>query len=123
MNRGDPESYAVIDAAMEVQNELGRGYLERAYQDALEIEFTDRGIPYQREVEVPIYYKGKPLGAPYRADFLCFRTSLVELKAIPALRDRDTAQLIHYLSATGLEKGLLINFSSDRPEYKRYVLG
>ncbi|QQL45521.1 GxxExxY protein [Sulfuriroseicoccus oceanibius] len=122
MSRGDPESYAVIGAAMEVQNHLGRGYLERAYQEALEIEFIERKIPYQREVAVTLHYKGRQLGAPYRADFVCYGSLLVELKAIPRLGDRDRAQMLHYLKGTKIERGLLINFASDRLEYERYIL-
>ena len=123
MSERDPETHAVIGAAMEVHNILGPGFLESVYQDALAIEFALRGIPFAREVEIPILYKGVQLPSTYRADFLCFDLVVVELKAIKALTGGDQAQLINYLKATGTQRGLLINFGSPRLECKRMVLG
>ena len=123
MSERDPETHAVIGAAMEVHNILGPGFLESVYQDALAIEFALRGIPFAREVEIPILYKGVQLPSTYRADFLCFDLVVVELKAIKALTGGDQAQLINYLKATGTQRGLLINFGTPRLEYKRMVLG
>ena len=118
----DPETYAVIGAAMEVHRELGRGFLEGVYQDALEIEFTRRGMPLQREQLVPVRYKGVNLGTPYRADFVCYDAVIVELKAIKALTDVESAQVLHYLKATGFRRALLINFATPRLDYKRFIL-
>lgn len=117
----DPETYAIIGAAMEVHRELGNGFLEGAYQDALEIELTQRGIPFTREHPVPVTYKGHVLGTPYRADFVCYGSIIVELKAIKALTDVESAQVLHYLKATGLERALLINFATPRLDYKRFI--
>ena len=117
----DPETYAIIGAAMDVQNELGRGFLEGVYQDALEVEFKGRGIPFLREYSIPISYRGVVLGTPYRADFLCFKSIIVELKAIKALSEIEDAQVLHYLKATGLSRAMLINFGSPRLECKRFV--
>lgn len=122
VNKRDLETYAIIGAAMEVHKEFGKGFLEAVYQDALELEFRQRGIKYSREHSIPLTYKGIPLGTPYRADFLCFGSVIVELKAIKILSEREDAQVIHYLKATGLERALLINFSSPSLEYKRLVL-
>ena len=74
------ESYAIIGAMFAVHKELGAGFLERVYQDALEYEFQERGIPYEREKEIRVMYKGKQLGEPYRADFICYDKIIVELK-------------------------------------------
>ncbi|MEM8495187.1 MAG: GxxExxY protein [Planctomycetota bacterium] len=117
----DPKTYAVIGAAMEVHRELGPGFLERAYQDALEIEFENRDIPMRREVSVPIRYKGRSLRSDYRADFICFDDLLIETKAQKALTDIDYAQVIHYLKATGFNIGLLLNFGERSLNHKRFV--
>lgn len=78
----DEQTYLIIGAAMTVHKELGSGFLEAVYQDALELEFEHAGIPFQREVELPIRYRGELLAARYRVDFLCYETIVVELKAI-----------------------------------------
>ena len=117
----DPETYAILGAAMEVHRELGNGFLEGVYQDALEIELTQRGIPFTREHPVPVTYKGHVLGTPYRADFVCYGSIIVELKAIKSITDIESAQVLHYLKATGLKRALLINFATPRLDYKRFI--
>jgi GxxExxY protein len=114
-----PLSYAVIGAAMEVHNELGSGFLEAVYQEALGNELGRRGIRYRREMPVPIHYKGDPLGTPYRADFLVDGHLLVELKAVAGLGRIEEAQVIHYLKATRLPAGLLINFGAASLQVRR----
>ncbi len=118
----DPETYAIIGAAMAVHAELGCGFLEAVYQAALERELQLRAIEYTREAELPIYYRGEQLNACYKADFVCYRSVIVELKALKQLSGAEEAQVINYLKASGLHKALLINFGAARLEYKRLVL-
>jgi len=119
----DPETFAIIGAAMEVHRELGRGFLELVYQTALALEFQERGIPFKAEVALPIRYKGKLLTCAYRADFVCFENIIVETKAISQLTSADHSQLINELKATGLQRGLLLNFGASSLEHKRLVFG
>ncbi len=104
------ESYKIAGAAMVVYNNLGCGFLEPVYQEALEIEFRRMGIPYQREVELDIYYDGILLEKKYKADFVCYDKIIVELKAVSELDDGNRAQIRNYLKATHYKLGLLINF-------------
>lgn len=117
----DPETYAIIGVAMEVHKELGAGFLEGVYHDALELEFRHRRLPCEREKSIPVRYKGEILGTPYRADFICFESVIVELKAIKTLTDIESAQVLHYLKATGHQRALLLNFGSSSLDYKRFI--
>ena len=109
---------AVIECAMRVHNSLGNGFQEVIYQRALEIEMADQGIPFSREHEMPIYYKGQQIGSR-RADFLVNRVVSVELKALIRLEQVHLAQAINYLEAYDLEVGLLLNFGARSLEFKR----
>ena len=117
------ESYDIIGAAFEVYNTMGHGFLEAVYQECLEIEFKKRGIPYEREKDIKIFYNGIELQQTYRADFLCYDKIIVELKAVSALDGAHRAQVYNYLRATGYKLGILLNFGcSDGLEKDRIVL-
>ena len=118
----DPESYAIIGAAMQVHSALGFGYLEAVYQEALELEFQEQNIPYEREKKIEIFYKGKRMKTYYQADFVCYGKIIVELKAINALSEKEEAQLLNYLRSTSIHTGLLLNFGGRSLEYKRKVI-
>ncbi len=119
----DPQTVAIIGAAMEIHRTLGHGFLEPVYQEAATIEFPLRQIPYEHEVLFEIHYKGSLLATHYRADFVCFGNIIVEFKAQSQLTSADEAQLLNYLKATGYQRGLLVNFGAPRLEYKRMVFG
>ena len=104
------ESYSITGAAMQVYNTLGAGFLEAVYQEALAIELTKRGIPYEREKDLKIYYDGQELKQTYRADFVCYDNIIVEIKAVASLNDSHRSQVFNYLKATGFKLGLLFNF-------------
>ncbi|MGA9780130.1 MAG: GxxExxY protein [Verrucomicrobiia bacterium] len=118
----DPQTYAIIGAAMEVHRELGHGFLEAVYQEALAVELTEHQIPFQREVPLQVKYKKRPLACAYKADFICFGDILVELKAIEKLGDPEKSQVINYLNATKFTRALLFNFGSPALEFQRMVL-
>ena len=106
---------------MEVHRELGTGFLEAVYQEALAIELEARDVRHQREVVLEIYYEGKPLRKRYVADFICFGEVIVETKAQAHLTELDVAQTVNYLKATQQSLGLLINFGGKSLEYKRLI--
>ena len=107
---------------MEVHRILGCGFLEPVYQEALALEFRLRRIPFRREVEVPVAYKGETLAVKYKADFICHGEVIVELKALDCLGGKEIAQVINYLKVTGFQRGLLLNFGTRSLEYQRLIL-
>lgn len=118
----DPQTYSIIGAAMEVHSQLGHGVLEAVYQDAMMVELAARRIPFLREVNLPIVYRGQRLSSSYRADFVCYDRIIVETKALSAVGPNELAQVINYLKASDCTLGLLINFGTPRLTYKRCVL-
>ena len=119
----DEKTYKIIGAAIEVHKELGCGFLEAVYQEALGKEFDYQTISFKAQPVIRIAYKGKPLDKIYQPDFICFDEVIVEIKAISGLSGIEEAQLINYLKATELKVGLLINFGNKSLEYKRLVYG
>src|SRR5262245_45230784 len=117
------EVYAIIGAAIDVHKELGSGFLEAVYQEAMEMELESRSIPFEPQKELCIYYKGRCLQKKYFADIVCFGTVLVELKAMSTeIGSREESQMLNYLKATGLRVGVIINFGDEgRLDWKRMV--
>ena len=116
------ESYEINGAAMEVYKQLGCGFLEAVYQEALELELTKRNIPFEPQKELKIYYDGKELKQTYKPDFVCYGKIIVEIKAVANLDDAHRAQVYNYLKATGYKLGLLYNFGHyDGLEWERKV--
>ena len=119
----DQRTFAIIGAAMEVHRQLGCGFLEAVYQEALTLELDARGIPSRRQVELPISYKGQKLNTSYRTDFICYDSVIVELKALSKISGTEESQILNYLKASGCETGLLLNFGTRSLEYKRFIWG
>lgn len=115
------EVYGVIGAAMEVHKNLGCGFLEPVYQEALELEFKTLGIPCVPQQAMQINYKGVILEKTYIADFVVFDKIIVEIKALEKLTPTCVAQILNYLKATNFRIGLLINFGSKSLEWKRII--
>ena len=113
------ESFRIIGAAMEVHKVLGCGFIEAVYQEALEEEFKKRGIPYEREKELTIDYKGRLLSKTFRADFIYYDKIILELKAVSDITDDHYAQIYSYLKASQMGLGLLINFGKANLDYIR----
>jgi len=110
----------IIGCAMEVHKLLGNGFQEVIYQRALAIEFDLQGLSYEREKEMPVFYKEHQIGTR-RVDFLVENVISVELKAITQLENTNLSQAINYLEAYDLEIGLLLNFGAKTLEFKRVI--
>ena len=116
------EVYAIVGAAMEVHRNKGNGFAEPVYQECMEIELAERGLPATPQQEMPIFYKGRRLKKTYIADFVAYGKIIVEFKALDRLTEREEAQVINYLKASGFEVAVLINFGAPSLEWKRIVL-
>lgn len=115
------EVFNIIRCALNVSNNLGSGFLEAVYQEALEIELSDIKIPFESQKKILISYKNRILKKEYIADFLCFNKIIIEIKALKKITEIEEAQLLNYLKATGLPLGLIINFGNSKLEWKRYA--
>ena len=115
------ESYRIVGACMEVHKKLGSGFLESVYGEALELEFKRANIPYDREKKLPVFYEDLPLKKYFKADFVCFGSIIIELKATKFLIDADHRQTVNNVKATKFRLGLLINFGTPSLTYKRIV--
>ena len=102
----------ILGASLEVYNQLGFGFLEAVYVDALEFEFELRNIPYQREKEYYITYKGKRFNKYYKVDFLCYGKVILEIKAVESILPTHKQQVFNYLRLADLKLGYVINFGS-----------
>lgn len=116
------ESYFVIGLCMDIHNELGKGFSEAVYSDALEIELKSNGVPFQKEVKFDIIYKGEKLKHHYYADYLVDDKFILELKAVEKISNSHIKQTLNYLAASKMQLGLIINFGEDSLSYKRVIL-
>jgi len=116
------EAYQIIGKCMEVHNNLGAGFLEIVYKDALEYELKKANIPFEREKLYEVRYKDIILPHKFYADFVVFDKIILEIKAVNALNDEFIAQSINYLKVSGNKLALLVNFGELRLNYKRIVL-
>lgn len=107
----EEESYKIQGAIFEVYKELGNGFLEAVYQEALEIEFSKRNIPFKSQNKIEINYKGVILKQTYIPDFICYDKIIIEIKAVQTLLKEHEAQLHNYLKATNMKVGFLVNFN------------
>ena len=117
------ESYAIVGAAMKVHGILGPGFTEKVYQDALEIEFREQGVPFEREKKLQASYKGHVLNGSYKPDFICYNKIIVELKAVKELDDIHRSQAINYAKVAGYKLSLLLNFGQPSLEKERFPVG
>ena len=113
--------YHIVGAAMNVSGELGCGFLQAVYQEAMEMEFADCNVPFEPQKRINISYKNRLLKREYVADFICYDKIIVEIKAIKGITEIEEAQLLNYLKATELPLGLIINFGHPKMEWKRYA--
>jgi GxxExxY protein len=116
------ECYAIMGACFAVYKEKGCGFLEPVYQECMEIEFDYLRLPAVAKRSLTLSYRGRVLRQTFEPDFVCFGKIILELKAVSALADEHRAQLLNYLSATGFELGILVNFGTyPRLEWERIV--
>ena len=115
------EAYKIIGACMKVHRELGAGFLEKVYHEALCVMFTELMIPFENEKELTIIFRGKKLAQKYYADFVCFNKIIIEVKSISAINDIHRAQVFNYFKDTGYKLGLLVNFGENSLKYERII--
>jgi len=115
------EVYEIIGCAMEVLNEVGHGYHEKPYENALVVEFGLRGIPFQQQPQFDIVYKGVQVGK-FIPDLIAYGDIVVDAKVIDNITDRERGQVLNYLKTTGSRVGLIINFSKATLEWERLVV-
>ena len=116
------ETHRIIGAAMAVHRYLGCGFVERVYQDALEIEMKKENIPFLREPSIFAEYRGERLKSEFIPDFICFDKVLVELKAVKELDDMHRSQTLNYARIGGYEVALLINFGQTSLQFERFAV-
>ncbi len=113
------ETYKIRGCLLNVHSGLGCGFLEKVYQEAIEIELKRSGIPYQREAKLAIQYRGQTLSQEYVADFICYDKIIIEVKAVSVINEMHRAQVFNYLKATNMDLGLLANFGEKSLNVER----
>ncbi len=116
------EAYNVVGICMNIHRVLGMGLKEINYKDAMEMDFAEAAIPFEREKKFVVKYKEKSLRNPYYADFVVYDSMIVEVKSASCLIDSHTAQALSYLAVSGMKLALLINFGERSLTWKRVVL-
>jgi GxxExxY protein len=119
----DHQTYKIIGAGMAVHSELGCGVVEKVYKVALPLELDRLGVPFAVEEHLKIGYKGRLLPVSYYVDFICYDSVIVEIKALASITGKEEAQLLNYLKASGMRRGLILNFGATSFQHKRMVLG
>jgi len=117
----EEQTFQIIGACMEVHKKLGNGFLESVYEEALEKEFIKRNIPFLRQHKLNLFYDGNPMDKYFKADFLCYQSIIVEIKAVSFLIKDMQKQTINYLNASNMQVGLLINFGESSLKWKRFI--
>ena len=115
------ESYKIIGACMKVHRDLGSGFFEAVYDEALKKEFDNSGIPFENQVKLHVFYEGQQLNKYYKADFICYNKIILEIKSVSQVNDVFYGQIKNYLAATKIELGMLINFGLPSLTYKRII--
>lgn len=125
MNQEEPylkeESDRIIGCAMRIHNEVGHGFHEKPYENALVIEFADQGIPCEQQRQFPMTYKNKPIGI-YIPDLIVYHSIIVDAKVIECITDHEIGQMMNYLKISGLKLGYIINFKHKKLQWKRVIL-
>lgn len=116
------EVYSFIGCCFEVHKNLGKGFLEAVYKDALSIELTHNNIPFQKEKKFDVLYKNTVLPHYYFCDFIIHNKIIVEIKAQENIAENHYKQIINYLAISKMKLGLLINFGEDSLKFKRVIL-
>lgn len=117
----EKESYKILGACMQVHRELGAGFLESVYQEALEKEFIVEEIPFKSQQKLQLYYKNEPMQKYFIADFVCYDEIIVELKAATFIHNTMEAQTINYIKSANFKLGLLVNFGERSLKWKRFI--
>jgi GxxExxY protein len=115
------EVFQIVGAAIEVQNQIGHGFHEKPYENALVVEFGIRNIPCQQQRNFPIEYKGHTIGG-FIPDLIAFNTVIVDAKVIDHIADVERGQMLNYLRISKLRVGVILNFKHPRLEWERIVL-
>ena len=115
------ESYSIIGACMHVHSKLGSGFLESVYSEALTIEFSKRGITFEKEKKLPVYYDGQLLKKYFIADFVCYGKIIIEIKSVKMIIEPHRLQTLNNIKSTQFQLGILINFGTPSLTYKRLI--
>lgn len=116
------ESYLIMGILFDIHNNLGSGFSEIVYKDALEYEFQNQSIPFEREKEYNVKYKDIVLKHKFYADFVVFNKIILELKSCESINDNHIAQCLNYLKVSNNKLAIIVNFTKDNLEYKRLAL-